>query len=116
MAAPRAFAFVPFNQGSPLNLQKHDDIPLTTLKGLPEFMGEGQITPFEHIKDVATLCNVHHITQENVAVRLLAASFKRKALEWFRSLLVASISTWDELGDAFTRFFEEKSDHLSLVE
>ena len=64
---------------------------------------------------MAALCNVHHVTQENVFVRLLAASFK-KALEWLRSLHVASISTWDELGDAFIRFFEEKSDHQSLVE
>lgn len=116
MAALRAFAFILFNQGSPLNLVQHDDIPLAALKGLLEFIREGQVMPFEHIRDVVALCNVHHVTQENVAVRLLVASFKKKALEWFRSLLVGSIRTWDELGDEFTRFFEEKYDHLSLVE
>ena len=116
MAHPRNFAFVPFDQGSPLNLQQHNDIPLAALKGVPYFTGERQTTSFEHVRDIATLCNVHHMTQENVAIRLLAASFKGKALEWFRSLPVASISTWDELGDAFTKSFEDKSDHLSLVE
>lgn len=116
MAQRKAFSFVPFNQESPLNLQQHNDIPLVALKGVLYFTGEGQTTTFEHVRDVATLCNVHHVTQENVAIGLLAASFKGKALECFRSLPVASISTWDELGDAFTKFFKDKSDHLSLVE
>lgn len=116
MAAPRAFAFVPFDQGSPLDLAQHDVIPLAALKGLPDFTGDGQTSAFEHIRDIASLCNVHHVTQENVAVRLLAASFKGKTLEWFRNLLVASIKTWDQLGDVFTKFFKDKSDHLSLIE
>lgn len=72
----RQFAFVPFNQGSPLNLAQHDNIPLVALKSLPEYLGEGQTTTLEHIRDVATLCYAHHITQDNVAVRLLATSLR----------------------------------------
>ena len=112
----RKYAFVPFNQGSPLNFSQHHDIPLAALKSLPDFTGENQTTTYEHIRDVATLCNVHHVTEEDVATKLLAASLKGKALQWFRSLTVGSIGSWDALGDALTRHFEDKSDILSLVE
>ena len=62
------------------------------------------------------MCNVHHVTEEDVAVKLPAGSLKGKALQWFRSLAVGSIDLWNALGDALTRHFEDKSDHLSLVE
>lgn len=113
---PRVHPFVPFNQGSPLNLVQHDDIPAAALKSLPFFTGEDQITAIEHIRDVASLCGVHHIVAENVALTLLAASFKGKPLQWFRGLPVNSIATWDELGQLLNRHFEDKLDHLSLVE
>jgi hypothetical protein len=112
----RQFAFVPFNQGSPLNLVQHDNIPLAVLKNLLEYTGEGKTTALEHIRDVATLCYAHHITQDNVAVRLLATSLRGKALQWFRGLNVGSIATWDDLGEALSKYFEDKSDYLSLVE
>ena len=112
----RAFSFVPFNQGSPLNFSQHHDIPLAVLKSLPDFTRETQTIAYEHIRDIATLCSVHHITHEDVAAKLLAASLKGKALQWFRSLAVGSIDSWDAFGDALTRHFEDKSNYLSLVE
>lgn len=51
-----------------------------------------------------------------MVVKLLAASFKGKALEWYRTLAIASINSWDMLGELFTKHFEDKLDHLSLVE
>lgn len=71
---------------------------------------------FEHIRDVATLCNVLHVTQENIVLRLLGSPFKMNALEWFIRLQKEFILTWDNLGDLVTIFFKEKYDHLSLVE
>ena len=79
-------------------------------------MGEDQTTPVEHIKDVANLCSLHHVTEDNVVVRLLAASFKGKALQWFKRLQVGSIIDRDQLGTELCNFFEDKYDHLSLVE
>lgn len=108
--------FVAFNQGSPLNLTQHDEIPFASLRGLLYFYAEDHTTPTEHIKDVSNLCVVHHVTEENVALRLLVALFKEKALQWFKGLPVNSIETWDELGSRLCKFFEDKSDHLSLVE
>lgn len=112
----RNFTFAPFNQESPLNFVVHHDVPLVALKSIPDFTGEGQKTTFEHIRDVTTICNIHNITQEDVATKLLVASLKGKALEWFRTLTIGSITSWDELGDALRKHFEDKSDNLSLVE
>lgn len=95
---------------------QHHDVPLVALKSLLDFTGEGQTIAFEHIRDVTTICNIHNITQEDVATKLLAASLKGKALEWFRTLAVGSINSWDGLGDALSKHFEDKSDNLSLVE
>lgn len=74
MAVPRAHAFIPFNGGKPLNLSLHDPIPGATLKSLPSLISENHVTPIEHIRDVESLCVVHHITEENVALRLLETS------------------------------------------
>lgn len=112
----RQFAFAPFNQGSPLDFAVHHDIPLVSLKSIPDFTGEGKTTAFEHIRDVTTICSIHNITHEDMATKLLVASFKGKALEWFRTLAVGSINSWDRLGDALSKHFEDKSDNLSLVD
>lgn len=95
---------------------QHDDIPVAALKSLPYFPGEDQVTPIEHIQDVANLCALHHIMEDNVAMRLLAVSFKGKALEWYRRLAARSITDWDQLGGALCDFFKDNSDHLSLVQ
>jgi len=35
----------------------------------------------KHIQDVETLCFMHNVTQENMAIRILVASLKGKALQ-----------------------------------
>lgn len=65
---------------------------------------------------MTTICSIHNITQEDVATKILATSLKGKALEWFRTLAIGSITSWDRLGDALSKHFEDKSDNLSLVE
>ena len=69
----RRFSFVPFNQGSHLNFAQHHDISLVALKSLPDFIRETQNKAFKHIRDVATLCNIIHITEEDVTIKLLVA-------------------------------------------
>ena len=49
MVQPRAHAFSTFNGGSPLLLAQRHDIPVATLKSIPEFTGETSISPSEHI-------------------------------------------------------------------
>ena len=62
------------------------------------------------------MCSFHHITEEDVATKLLATSLKGKTLQWSRILAISSIDLWDALGDALIRNFEDKPDYLSLVE
>ena len=116
MALPRVHAFATFNGGSPLLLAQRHDMPVSALKSLPDFTGETSISPLEHIQEVANISNIHGVTEDDVAVRLLATSFKGKALQWYRGLAHSSIANWDELGAALCKHFEDKSDHLSLLE
>lgn len=92
------------------------DIPVAALKSIPYFTGETTTTPIEHIQDIADICSVHNITQDDVGVRLLATSLKGKALQWYRGLSSSSIHNWDGFGERLCNHFEDKSDHLSLVE
>lgn len=112
----RQHAFAPFNGGTPLLLAQRDPILALALKSLPFFTGETHISPLEHIQEVSNVCSIHGVTQDNVAVRLLASSLKGKSLQWFRSLPHDSIPDWGDLGDKLCKHFEEKSDHLSLLE
>lgn len=112
----RNLQFVPFNQGSPLRIANHNNIPLVALKGLPSFIGEGHVIAIKHIRDVASLCNVHHVMEKDVALKLLVVSLKGKALDWLKTLPVDSIDTWDLLGERLSKLFEDKFDNLSLVE
>lgn len=89
----------PFNARIPLMLAQHDLIPITALKSLPFYTRETHVTPVEHIFDVANICVVHNITEDNVAVRLLVTPFNGKALQCFHGLGVGTITTWDELGE-----------------
>ena len=86
MALPRAHAFANFNGGSPLLLAQRHDIPIAALKSIPEFTCETSISPLEHIQEVANVYNIHGITKDDVAVRLLASSLKGKALQWYRGM------------------------------
>lgn len=116
MKLPRVHAFATFNGGIPLLFSQRHDIPAFALKSIPEFTGETSISPLEHIQEVANVCIIHGITEDDVAVRILAISLKGKALQWYRGLAHGSIIDWDGLGPGLYKHFEDKSDHLSLLE
>ena len=65
---------------------------------------------------MSNVCNIHGITKDDVAVRILASSLKGKVLQWYRGFPHNSITNWDGLGSALCKHFEDKSDHLSLLE
>ena len=92
MAQPRFHAFATFNGGSPLLLTQRHDIPVSALKSIPDFTGETSISPLEHIQEVANVCNIHGITEDDVVVRLLASSLKGKTLQWYRGLTHGSVT------------------------
>ncbi|KAH9287478.1 hypothetical protein KI387_031595, partial [Taxus chinensis] len=101
---------------SPLLLAIHHDMPNGILKSIPYFTSENQVTPQEHIQDVANVCSLYLITHNDVVVRLLVASFKGKAIQWYKGLRLGSINTGDDMGTTLYNYFEDNPDHLSLVE
>lgn len=68
------------------------------------------------MKDVAALCAVYNITHEDIALRILAASFKGQALQWYWNLEIGSIGTWDILGENLVKQFQDNLDYLSIIE
>ncbi|KAH9327582.1 hypothetical protein KI387_007760, partial [Taxus chinensis] len=70
-----------FTGNSPLALNAQHPVPISSLKNIPYFTGENQTTPGDHVKDIANLCAIHEIDEMQVAVKLLASSFKGKALQ-----------------------------------
>lgn len=92
------------------------DISVSSLKSLPDFTSETSISPIEHIQEVSNICNIHDIIKDDVAIILLASSLKGNALQWYRGLPHKYIHDWDELGERMCKHFEDKSDHLSLLE
>lgn len=93
-----AHAFTTFSGQSPLSLdQRHDKI-VATLKSIPDSTSENFILPLEKIQEVENIYYIHSITKDDVAIRILASSLKRKALQWYRVLSHDSIMDWDGLG------------------
>ncbi|KAH9298445.1 hypothetical protein KI387_030127, partial [Taxus chinensis] len=78
--------YVNFTGSNPLTLNAQNSIPVAALKNIPYFTGENQTTPGDHVKDIANICAIHEINEMQVAVKMLASSFKGKVLQWFRSL------------------------------
>ena len=68
------------------------------------------------MQEVSNVYNIHGVTKDDVVVRLLASSLKFKALKWYRGLPPNFITNWDELGEKLCKHFEDKSDHLLLLE
>ena len=65
------------------------------LKSIPDFTSETSISPLEHIQEVADVCNIHGIMEDDLVVRLLDLSLKGKALQWYRGVSHGSIMDWE---------------------
>ena len=57
-----------------------------------------------------------YYTIHDVDVILLASSIRGNSLQWYKGFPHNSITDWDELGAALCKYFEDKSDFLSLLE
>lgn len=108
--------YVNFTGSNPLALNAQNPISIATLKNIPYFTRENQTTPGDHVKDIANICAIHSINEMQVAVKLLASSFKGKALQWFRILASGSIQNQNQLCTALHEQFGKKGDNLSLLE
>ncbi|KAH9296981.1 hypothetical protein KI387_028663, partial [Taxus chinensis] len=114
MAQPNPY--VNFTGSSPLALIAQNPVPIAALKSIPYFTGENQTSLSDHVQDIVNVCTIHEIHEMDIAVKLLASSFKGKVSQWFRSLTTGSIQNWNQLCTALCDQFGEKGDNLSLLE
>jgi hypothetical protein len=94
------------------------DFPLKHYKYLPRFDGEldGHSTE-KHIQVFEHFIDLFEIEHDDVSMRAFSQSLQGDAKAWFRHLQPQSISSWDELREAFRRFWgERKSWNLLLSE
>lgn len=88
-------------------------IPVSALKAILKFIEDGSRTPFENLQDVVDMCLVHRVTNQNIALRFLVASFRGKALDWYHTLQANTIATWDQLEDPFYERLSNDRDRYS---
>lgn len=87
VVAPNPKNFVIWDSGSPLQLPMPSNIwptiPTNTLKDIPKKFKEDFKVPSQHLQDIAEVCRVHNIVEENIALTLLATSLKGKYQDWY---------------------------------
>jgi hypothetical protein len=81
---------------------------------LPEFHAKDWEVPAEHLLDFHEAIHRHHITHEDVQIKIFRFSLKGAALEWCRSLPAASILSLTGFHTAFNSFCKDyyPTDHL----
>jgi hypothetical protein len=85
------------------------DFPPKDYKYLPRFDGEiDKIYAKKHMETFENFIDVFEIEHDNVFMRIFSQSLYENSKTWFRHLHLESISSWDELREAFLRFWGER--------
>jgi hypothetical protein len=85
------------------------DFPLKHYKYLPQFDGELDGKSAEkHIQVFEHFIELFEIEHDDVSMRAFSQSLQGDAKAWFTHLQPQSISSWDELREAFRRFWGER--------
>jgi len=78
---------------------------------LSVFRGFANENPCQHIREFEDICGTmkyNQMTEESLKLKLFHFSLKEKAKTWLLSLQSGSISTWEELAEAYYRKFYSK--------
>jgi hypothetical protein len=85
------------------------DFPSKHYKKLPAFDGTIEnFSPEKHVQAFEHFLDLFEIEYEDVTLRAFSQSLQGKVKLWFKNLSPQSISSWDELREAFLRFWGEK--------
>lgn len=100
------------NKYAPLDLpQPLSAMPQDYLKVLPRFNGEDENTAQRHIETFYAFAKNLNVEQLDVVLRLFVQSLDGEAINWFKALPNASITTQEELENSFTQKWGEQRDH-----
>lgn len=69
----------------------------------------------QHLHEFYELMGDFEISQEDVFMKLFIQSLKEDARDWFSYLPTCSISSWDELKEAFMEQYGERIELGSII-
>lgn len=91
--------------------------PKSLEKVLPKFDPNKDIFPEYHIKQFMLALNLTNVKHLDVVCRLSYFTFQGKALTWFFSLALRSITSWQQFEATFmTKFEDDKTSQLFFLE
>lgn len=110
--APLYTHFLPSSYATPSCIQlppftaTHYEIKASILHVLPNFHGHTKDDPYQHIDEFITInstLQIHNFPNEVLRLILFQFSLKESAKHWLSTLPANSITSWDQLKDAFLK-------------
>jgi hypothetical protein len=110
--APLHTHFLPSSYAAPSCIQlppftaTHYEIKTSILNALPNFHGLTKEDPYQHIDEFITISStlkIHNFPNEVLRLILFQFSLKENAKHWLSTLPANSITSWDQLKDAFLK-------------
>jgi hypothetical protein len=90
----------------PLNLQGEQHALPTLPQGVfPIFSGDGIMDLRRHMDQLLVVCDIHLIEHDDVMVRVFLYTLIALAYEWYLSLPVQSIRSFDDLENMFMTMY-----------
>ena len=109
-------AIQPWGQNiGPLNLGVNPaPLPKVAAEVLPKFSGDGKVSTEDHLSTFHSACAVISIPTQEVTVRLFVKTLTDAAADWFNHLPHRSITSWDDMKNAFEDRFKTPENESSL--
>jgi hypothetical protein len=99
----------------PLNLGVNPAaLPKGATEVLPKFSGDGKISIDDHLSAFHSTCVVISVLTEEVVVRLFVQTLIDAATDWFNHLPQYSITSWDDMKNAFKSRFKIPKNECTL--
>lgn len=113
---PNTAANQPWGQNiGPLNLGVNPAaLPKGATEVLPKFSGDGKVSTDDHLSTFHSACVVISVPTQEVVVRLFVRTLIDVAADWFNNLPNHSITSWDDMKDAFETRFKTLENECSL--
>jgi hypothetical protein len=84
----------------------HYEIKPSTIQSLPTFLGFTHENPYDFLNEFQSICSTIQLTgftENALKMRLLVFALKERAIHWFQSLELDSITSWDQLQQVFLK-------------
>jgi hypothetical protein len=84
-------------------------LPDISMEKFPMFSGNASKDAEKHLIKFDNACEIYNVVENDVACRLFFLTLKENASEWFYSLLLGTITSWEVLENLFVKkYFPRK--------